>query len=260
VESEGSAPNDNNSSEGSSDQQAQNGSPTPAGAGQAPSSNSTDSSKFPQSLLLEKKSSAHSIFEAVEEDPTPSKPIEQKLSPPPKTGHLVKVNSTAVGFNSTGVKDERMSIFEASLDDPVNSNETLVLLNTSHHHNKSNLEAKVELFNNPQLIPKILKTSKTMQNLTEISRLAARNKKNHSIMIELQAGKKKKNNTIDSVRSIRVSNFKKPFANKTLEIDKDKQERISKFYKAYQERRKLLIEKLKEKNKPPLFKGNEIQK
>ena len=97
---------------------------------------------------------------------------------------------------------------------------------------------------------------KNGSNLNEVNRLAMKVPKNQTMMIELRTN-------VSKNRTKRNNLFKlnNTFSKRKAEAkEKDKRERISKFYKAYREKKKQLLKKLEEENRPPLFSGSDMNR
>ena len=190
-----------------------------------------------------------------------------QLSEPTNNSSEIIGNNTSIDNinanntdNSTNNTINNVSVFESNSDDENNNNnETVGIISTNltNDTNSTNYENKTSSMNDT-LEYKIHNNS---TNYTEINRLADQIKNKNNIMLEL-----KSNNTKNITQKItnqmkrKLNNINSTSSNKTESIDIDKRERIAKFYKAYLEKKKELIKKLQEKDQPPIFNVNEINK
>ena len=215
---------------------------------------------LPSHLLLEKKSSANSIFDAVEEDSGQSNQVSSEN----KTVIVLGKNETNANNLTVDKKlNSPLSIFDANMESENNSNDTVIVevKNSTHNlTNFTNFDNKIKQFNESFAIKNSdQKNISLSSNLTEISKLAMRNN-NKAVMIELKSNTNS-SKKIEKTNRTKIKKETKININNTqVKEDKDKQLRIAKFYKAYQEKRKELQKKLKELNKPPLFRSNELNK
>ncbi len=169
------------------------------------------------------------------------------------------VNSTSTNDDINGVVNptnttvNNVSVFEANIEED-NKNETLVQQFTnSTNYTNTNIENKIVSFNE-SLANNLLNNS---TNKTEINRLAQNIHNKSSIFQDVHSNKTQNKTKMNLIKRNR-DQLNSCSINTTESIDQDKQERIKRFYKAYLEKKKELLKKLKEKNQPPIFKVNEI--
>ena len=222
--------------------------------------------------LIEKKSrsSAHSIFEIVEEEAHQNNAVtadDNKINANEninQIGNLTEVKNVSSQIeNKVKIDDQMVSIFDTSLYGN-SSDDSLVKLD-NRTINKTNLEKKIEKINSTLLFKNLTIILKNDSKDTELNKLANKIKSmSKNMMIELNSNPLLKidikfKNQSKSIKKNANNNLIK---NKTKIINStnDKNERISKFYKAYSRNRKLLMIKLARENKPPLFNQNDVDK
>ena len=257
-----------------------------------------DSPSLPNSMLLEKKISTHSIFDAVDDENlqnlnsvnldkgktmnnlnnslnhiTPKFPNQRILSiiPSSNIDTTNLINSFEKSSNKTSFVRENnkmTSIFETNLEDESNK-EVIIPVKSK---NLTKINKTIEKFDFHK--SKILKNN-TITNITEMSRLVKKNKNN--IMLEIGSNKLKnklKSNLkkpsklyINSSEVQILSKQQKDKINNLVQnsseieiFQKQKQNKVEFLYKLYMERKRRLKNKLAQKNKPPLFDGDDLIK